>query len=173
MVAGARSRVAVFIPRGYLELRIEEKVADKTQEVLLYCAGGTRSALAARSLRDLGYTRVASVAGGFGKWKEAGLPIVVPKTLSAEQQRRYSRHLLVPEVGEAGQQKLLASKVLLVGAGGLGSPAGLYLAAAGSAPWASSTPTWWTSPTCSARCCTRPPPWAGPRPSPRRRPSAR
>jgi adenylyltransferase/sulfurtransferase len=74
---------------------------------------------------------VASVAGGFGKWKEAGLPVVVPKTLSAEQQRRYSRHLLVPEVGEAGQQKLLDAKVLLVGAGGLGSPAGLYLAAAG------------------------------------------
>jgi adenylyltransferase/sulfurtransferase len=87
--------------------------------------------LAARTLRDLGYTKVASVAGGFGKWKEAGLPIVVPKTLTAEQSRRYSRHLLVPEVGEAGQQKLLASKVLLVGAGGLGSPAGLYLAAAG------------------------------------------
>lgn len=122
---------SLFIPRGFLELRIEEKVTDKSLEVLLYCAGGTRSALAARSLRDLGYTRVASVAGGFGKWKEAGLPIVVPKTLSAEQQRRYSRHLLVPEVGEAGQHKLLASRVLLVGAGGLGSPAGLYLAAAG------------------------------------------
>ena len=122
---------SVFIPRGYLELRIEEKVADKSAEVLLYCAGGTRSALAAKSLRELGYTKVASVAGGFGKWKEAGLPIVVPKTLSAEQQRRYSRHLLVPEVGEAGQQKLLEAKVLLVGAGGLGSPAGLYLAAAG------------------------------------------
>ena len=122
---------SVFIPRGYLELRIEEKVADKSAEVLLYCAGGTRSALAAKSLRELGYTKVASVAGGFGKWKEAGLPIVVPKTLSAEQQRRYSRHVLVPEVGEAGQQKLLEAKVLLVGAGGLGSPAGLYLAAAG------------------------------------------
>jgi adenylyltransferase/sulfurtransferase len=122
---------SVFIPRGYLELRIEEKVPEKSAEVLLYCAGGTRSALAARSLQDLGYTRVASVAGGFGKWKEAGLPIVVPRTLSAEQSRRYSRHLLVPEVGEAGQQKLLESKVLLVGAGGLGSPAGLYLAAAG------------------------------------------
>ncbi len=122
---------SIFIPRGYLELRIEEKVADKLAEVLVYCAGGTRSALAAKSLRELGYTRVASVAGGFGKWKEAGLPIVVPKTLTADQQRRYSRHLLVPEVGEAGQQKLLEAKVLLVGAGGLGSPAGLYLAAAG------------------------------------------
>jgi sulfur-carrier protein adenylyltransferase/sulfurtransferase len=122
---------SIFIPRGYLELRIEEKVPDKSAEVLLYCAGGTRSALAAKSLRELGYTNVASVAGGFGKWKEAGLPIVVPKTMTADQQRRYSRHILVPEVGEAGQQKLLGAKVLLVGAGGLGSPAGLYLAAAG------------------------------------------
>jgi molybdopterin/thiamine biosynthesis adenylyltransferase/rhodanese-related sulfurtransferase len=122
---------ALFIPRGFLESRVEEKVKDKGQEVVLYCAGGTRSALAARTLAELGYTRVVSVAGGFGKWKEAGLPIVVPKTLTAEQQRRYSRHVLVPEVGEAGQQKLLASSALLVGAGGLGSPAGLYLAAAG------------------------------------------
>jgi len=122
---------ALFIPRGFLELRIEEKVPDKSSEVVLQCAGGTRSALAAKALQELGYTRVASMAGGFGKWKEAGLPIEVPRTLSAEQKSRYSRHLLVPEVGEAGQAKLLASKVLLVGAGGLGSPAGLYLAAAG------------------------------------------
>jgi len=122
---------ALFIPRGFLELRIEEKVPDKSHEVVLQCAGGTRSALAARTLQEMGYTRVSSMAGGFGKWKEAGLPIEVPRTLSAEQKSRYSRHLLVPEVGEAGQAKLLASKVLLVGAGGLGSPAGLYLAAAG------------------------------------------
>jgi len=122
---------ALFIPRGFLELRIEEKVPDKSSEVVLQCAGGTRSALAAKALQELGYTRVSSMAGGFGKWKEAGLPIEVPRTLSAEQKSRYSRHLLVPEVGEAGQAKLLASKVLLVGAGGLGSPAGLYLAAAG------------------------------------------
>jgi molybdopterin/thiamine biosynthesis adenylyltransferase/rhodanese-related sulfurtransferase len=122
---------AVFIPRGYLELRIEEKVPDRAREVVLYCAGGTRSALAARSLQDLGYERVSSMAGGFGKWKEAGFPIEVPRTLSPEQKQRYSRHLLVPEVGEVGQAKLLGSKVLLVGAGGLGSPAGLYLAAAG------------------------------------------
>src|SRR6185436_13859095 len=122
---------ALFIPRGFLELRIEEKVPDKSREIVLQCAGGTRSALAAKTLQELGYARVSSMAGGFGKWKEAGLPIEVPRTLSAEQKSRYSRHLLVPEVGEAGQAKLLASKVLLVGAGGLGSPSGLYLAAAG------------------------------------------
>src|SRR4051794_25483983 len=122
---------ALFIPRGFLELRVEEKVPDRDREVILYCAGGTRSALAARALKDLGYERVWSMAGGFGKWKEAGLPIEVPRVLSPEQKQRYSRHLLVPEVGEAGQAKLLSSKALLVGAGGLGSPAGLYLAAAG------------------------------------------
>jgi sulfur-carrier protein adenylyltransferase/sulfurtransferase len=122
---------AVFVPRGFLEPRIEDKVPDRGQEVILYCAGGTRSALAARSLQDLGYTNVSSMAGGFGKWKEAGFPIQMPVTLTPEQKQRYSRHLLVPEVGEAGQAKLLASKALLVGAGGLGSPAGLYLAAAG------------------------------------------
>jgi molybdopterin/thiamine biosynthesis adenylyltransferase/rhodanese-related sulfurtransferase len=122
---------AVFIPRGFLELRVEEKVPDKAREVVVYCAGGTRSALGAKTLEQLGYSRVASMAGGFTRWKEAGLPVLVPQTLSAEQKSRYSRHLLVPEVGEAGQTKLLASSVLLVGAGGLGSPAGLYLAAAG------------------------------------------
>ena len=122
---------AVHIPRGFLELRIEEEAKEKGAPVVLYCAGGTRSALAARSLQEMGFADVVSVAGGFGKWKEAGLEIVVPKTFSAEQRQRYSRHLLVPEIGEAGQAKLLASKVLLIGAGGLGSPAGLYLAAAG------------------------------------------
>ncbi len=122
---------ALFVPRGFLEQRVEEKLPDKSRELLVYCAGGTRSAFAARTLLDLGYTNVASVAGGIGKWKEAGLPLVVPRTLSAEQTQRYSRHLLVPEIGEAGQAKLLQSKVLLIGAGGLGSPAGLYLAAAG------------------------------------------
>ncbi len=130
----AQGRVprALFIPRGFLEQRIEDKVPDKSADVVLYCAGGTRSAFAARTLVELGYTRVSSVVGGFGKWKEAGYPIDVPaRGLSPQQQQRYSRHLLVPEVGEAGQQKLLDSKVLLIGAGGLGSPAGLYLAAAG------------------------------------------
>lgn len=122
---------AMHIPRGFLELRVEEKVADKEHPVVVYCAGGTRSALGARSLQDLGYTDVVSVVGGFTKWKESGLPVTIPRRLTAEQQERYSRHIKVPEVGEAGQQKLLDSKVLLVGAGGLGSPAGLYLAAAG------------------------------------------
>jgi molybdopterin/thiamine biosynthesis adenylyltransferase/rhodanese-related sulfurtransferase len=122
---------AVHVPRGFLELRIEEKVPERSTPVVLYCAGGTRSALAARSLQELGYTDAASLAGGFGRWKEQGGPVVVPRVLTATQRERYSRHLLVPEVGEAGQAALLDAKVLLVGAGGLGSPAGLYLAAAG------------------------------------------
>jgi molybdopterin/thiamine biosynthesis adenylyltransferase/rhodanese-related sulfurtransferase len=122
---------AVHIPRGFLELRIEEKVPDRCAAVVLYCAGGTRSALAARTLAELGYGDVVSLAGGFTKWRESGAPVAVPRVLSAEQRERYSRHLRVPEVGEAGQARLLDSSVLLVGAGGLGSPAGLYLAAAG------------------------------------------
>jgi len=122
---------ATFIPRGFLELRIEDQIAQKDREVVVYCAGGTRSAFAARTLSGLGYTNVVSLRGGFGAWKERGLPVVVPRVLSAEQAKRYSRHVLVPEVGEAGQLKLLDSKVLLIGAGGLGCPAGLYLAAAG------------------------------------------
>ena len=122
---------AVHIPRGFLELRIEERVPDRGRAVVLYCAGGTRSALAARSLHELGYPEAVSLAGGFGRWQEAGAPVVVPRVLSAEQSERYSRHLRVPEVGEAGQARLLEARVLLLGAGGLGSPAGLYLAAAG------------------------------------------
>jgi molybdopterin/thiamine biosynthesis adenylyltransferase/rhodanese-related sulfurtransferase len=122
---------AILIPRGFLELRVEEAVADRSTEIVVHCAGGTRSALAAKTLANLGYSNVVSMKGGFASWKEAGLAVAVPKTLSPEQKTRYSRHLLVPEVGEAGQARLLASKALLVGAGGLGSPAGLYLAAAG------------------------------------------
>src|SRR5438067_6254672 len=119
------------VPRGYLELRIEEAVPDHDADVVLYCAGGTRSLLAGRTLQDMGYTHVRSLAGGYGAWKDAGLPVETPVKLSEKQRNRYSRHLMIPEVGEAGQAKLLKSKILLIGAGGLGSPAGYYLAAAG------------------------------------------
>ncbi len=122
---------AVHIPRGFLESQVESRLADKDAPVVVYCAGGTRSAFAARTLAELGYTDVTSVAGGFNKWKNENRPWAAPRTLSADQRNRYQRHLLLPEVGDAGQQKLLDSKVLLLGAGGLGSPAALYLAAAG------------------------------------------
>jgi rhodanese-related sulfurtransferase len=119
------------VPRGFLELRIEEAVPDHDADVVLYCAGGTRSLLAGTTLREMGYTRVRSLAGGYGAWKDAGLPVETPVKLTEAQRARYSRHLMIPEVGEAGQAKLLKSKVLLIGAGGLGSPSALYLAAAG------------------------------------------
>jgi sulfur-carrier protein adenylyltransferase/sulfurtransferase len=119
------------VPRGFLELRIEEAVPDHDADVVLYCAGGTRSLLAGTTLREMGYTRVRSLAGGYGAWKDAGLPVETPVKLTEAQRARYSRHLMIPEVGEVGQAKLLRSKVLLIGAGGLGSPSALYLAAAG------------------------------------------
>ncbi|MDC0745304.1 molybdopterin-synthase adenylyltransferase MoeB [Polyangium mundeleinium] len=122
---------ALSVPRGFLEMQIEQKVPDKNAPVVLYCAGGTRSALAAKTLIDLGYTRVESANPGFVRWKDLGYPMETPPQLSDAQRDRYSRHLLLPEVGEVGQAKLLASKILLLGAGGLGSPAALYLAAAG------------------------------------------
>jgi molybdopterin/thiamine biosynthesis adenylyltransferase/rhodanese-related sulfurtransferase len=122
---------ARWIPRGFLEQRIEDQVPDKSRRVILYCAGGTRSALAARSLRELGYENVDSLAGGFGAWKRAGLPFEIPFVMTPDQQIRYSRHTMLPEVGEAGQVKLLKSRVLLIGAGGLGAPSSVYLAAAG------------------------------------------
>ena len=122
---------ALHVPRGYLELQIEEAVPDKTKTVVLYCAGGIRSLMAGTTLQQMGYKEVISMAGGFGAWKGKGLPFVQPRTLSEAQAKRYSRHLLVPEVGEEGQLKLLDARVLLIGAGGLGSPAGYYLAAAG------------------------------------------
>jgi sulfur-carrier protein adenylyltransferase/sulfurtransferase len=122
---------AVFIPRGHLESQVENKLTDKDRPVVIYCAGGTRSAFAAETLQDLGYTDVVSMAGGFGRWKNEDRPWITPAVLTPEQRNRYHRHTLLPEVGEAGQQKLLESKVLLLGAGGLGSPAALYLAAAG------------------------------------------
>ena len=123
---------AKHVPRGYLESRIENAVADRDAHVVLYCASGQRSALAAHTLEQLlGYSHVESMTGGITLWKDRGYEVEVPRALSREQRERYSRHLLIPEVGIEGQQKLLESKVLLLGAGGLGSPAALYLAAAG------------------------------------------
>jgi molybdopterin/thiamine biosynthesis adenylyltransferase/rhodanese-related sulfurtransferase len=122
----------VFIPRGHLEAQAESKLgSDKDEAVVVFCAGGNRSAFAADTLQHLGYTDVVSMAGGFGRWKNEGRPWITPAALTTEQRTRYGRHILLPEVGEEGQQKLLESKVLLLGAGGLGSPAALYLAAAG------------------------------------------
>src|SRR3954463_8486789 len=123
---------AKHVPRGHLESRIETAVPDRGQRVILYCASGNRSALAAKTLLDeLGYESVESMTGGYTLWKDRGYDVVVPKTLTSEQRERYSRHLLVPEIGLEGQQKLLDAKVLCLGAGGLGSPIALYLAAAG------------------------------------------
>ena len=122
---------ALHVPRGQLESRIEGLLPDRSRELVVYCAGGSRSAFAAKSLAELGYENVSSLVGGFTDWKRNGFDVETPRTLSPQQRARYSRHLLIPEVGEAGQQRLLASRVLLIGAGGLGSPASLYLAAAG------------------------------------------
>ena len=122
---------SVHIARGNLESQVEGRLLDKDAAVVVFCAGGTRSAFAAETLGQLGYADVASVAGGFNKWKDEGRDWKVPSVLSPEQRNRYQRHLLLPEVGVEGQQKLLGARVLLLGAGGLGSPAALYLAAAG------------------------------------------
>ena len=122
---------AAHISKSYLEQQIEGLVADRDKPVVLYCAGGVRSLFAAKTLREMGYTDVSSMSGGFQAWKTRGLPWKMPATLRPDQKQRYSRHLLIPEVGIDGQAKLLDSKVLLIGAGGLGSPAALYLAAAG------------------------------------------
>ena len=122
---------SVHIARGNLESQVEGRLLDKDAPVVVFCAGGTRSAFAAETLGQLGYADVASVAGGFNKWKDEGRDWKVPSVLSPEQRNRYQRHLLLPEVGVEGQQKLLGARVLLLGAGGLGSPAALYLAAAG------------------------------------------
>ncbi len=122
---------ALHLPRGFLEVQVEGRLPDKSQPIVVYCAGGTRSALAAKALQDLGYRDVVSMIGGFNRWKDEGRDWSAPRVLDADQRNRYHRHLLLPEIGEAGQQKLLESKVLMLGAGGLGSPAALYLAAAG------------------------------------------
>jgi len=121
----------LHIPRGHLEAQIEGRITDKSMPVIVYCAGGVRSAFAAKTLAELGYTDVVSMDGGFGRWKDEGKPWKTPVSLTADQKNRYQRHLLLPEVGVEGQAKLLDSKVLMLGAGGLGSPAALYLAAAG------------------------------------------
>jgi molybdopterin/thiamine biosynthesis adenylyltransferase/rhodanese-related sulfurtransferase len=122
---------AVHIPRGNLESQIEGRVPDKDTPLIVHCAGGTRSAFAAETLTQLGYTDVVSVAGGFNKWKDEGRDWSTPRALTPDQRNRYQRHLLLPEVGVEGQLELLGARVLLLGAGGLGSPAALYLAAAG------------------------------------------
>jgi molybdopterin/thiamine biosynthesis adenylyltransferase/rhodanese-related sulfurtransferase len=122
---------AVHVPRGHLESRIERLAPDNGRPVVVYCSAGNRSAFAAKTLTELGYEDVVSLAGGFTDWKRNGFPVQLQAGLDAPRRARYSRHLLIPEVGEEGQLKLLDSKVLLIGAGGLGSPASLYLAAAG------------------------------------------
>jgi sulfur-carrier protein adenylyltransferase/sulfurtransferase len=122
---------AIHVTRGRLESRIEGLVPDKQRPLIVYCSVGSRSAFAAKALAELGYDDVVNLAGGFNDWKRNGFDITIPRVLSPEQRARYSRHLLIPEVGEDGQQRLLDARVLLVGAGGLGSPASLYLAAAG------------------------------------------
>jgi sulfur-carrier protein adenylyltransferase/sulfurtransferase len=122
---------AVFIPRGHLESTVENRLTDKSVPVVIYCASGVRSVFAAETLEQLGYADVTSMSGGFNRWKNEDRPWLTPAVLNPDQRHRYSRHLLLPEVGEEGQQRLLESKVLLLGAGGLGSPAALYLAAAG------------------------------------------
>jgi molybdopterin/thiamine biosynthesis adenylyltransferase/rhodanese-related sulfurtransferase len=122
---------AIHIPRGHLEAQVESRIVDKDAPVVVYCAGGVRSAFAAKTLGELGYRDVLSMAGGFGRWKDEGRPWTQPVSLTPDQTHRYKRHLLLPEVGVEGQVRLLGSKVLLLGAGGLGSPAALYLAAAG------------------------------------------
>lgn len=130
-VAQGSPKGALRLGRGFLELKIEDAVPDLGHTVLVMCAGGVRSLFAAEGLRRMGYSDVRSVAGGFNNWKNKGMPFEIPQVLDDDARERYARHLLLPEVGEAGQLKLLNSKVLLVGAGGLGSPAAYYLAAAG------------------------------------------
>lgn len=122
---------AIHIPRGHLEANIENRLPNRETPIVVFCAGGVRSAFAAETLQALGYTQVASMDGGFNRWKDEGRAWAVPRVLSPEQRNRYHRHLLLPEVGEEGQMRLLDSRILCLGAGGLGSPAALYLAAAG------------------------------------------
>lgn len=130
-IAQGMAEQAVRIPRGLLELQIGQHVPGVDQPIVVMCAAGTRSLLAADALMSMGYRQVFSVTGGFAAWKQQGLPVCVPRLLSQQERERFGRHLKIPEIGEAGQLRLLQSRVLLIGAGGLGSPAALYLAAAG------------------------------------------
>lgn len=130
-LAGGVIPGSIHLPKGFIELRIEHAVPDRKTPLIVYCAGGVRSLLAADALQRLGYQDVSSMAGGFSRWQQQGHPVSKPKLLSANDRHRYKRHLTIPEVGEAGQLKLLESRVLMVGAGGLGCPAAYYLAAAG------------------------------------------
>src|SRR5262245_10687776 len=122
---------AVSLPRGFLEMRVEEAVPDKSAPIIAYCAGGVRSLIAARTLKEMGYENVSSMSGGYTAWKNAGYKWVADRQFTPEQITRYARHFTLPEVGEKGQAKLLEGKVLCIGAGGLGSPVAFYLAAAG------------------------------------------
>jgi molybdopterin/thiamine biosynthesis adenylyltransferase/rhodanese-related sulfurtransferase len=122
---------AVSLPRGFLEIKVETTIADKSTPVIAYCAGGVRSLLAAKAMKEMGYKEVISMSGGYAAWKAAGYKWAEERQFTPEQTTRYSRHFMLPEVGEEGQAKLLDAKVLMVGAGGLGSPSAFYLAAAG------------------------------------------
>ena len=122
---------AIHIPRAFLELQVDDKLPDKDAPLVLYCAGGNRSAMAAKTLRDLGYSNIAHMHRGFSAWRDGGFPVDVPKQWTPDQRERYSRHFTLPEVGEDGQRKISQGKVLVVGAGGLGAPALYFLAAAG------------------------------------------
>jgi sulfur-carrier protein adenylyltransferase/sulfurtransferase len=122
---------AVSLPRGFLEIKVETTIPEKSTPIIAYCAGGVRSLLAAKALKEMGYQNVISMSGGYSAWKTQGYKWVQDHQFTPEQATRYSRHFLLPEVGEEGQAKLLKAKVLMVGAGGLGSPSAYYLAAAG------------------------------------------
>ena len=165
---------ATHVSKSYLEQEIEAAAPDRDAPVVLYCAGGVRSLFAAQTLAGMGYTDVASMKGGFQAWKSQGLDWTPAARLTDEQKPRYSRHLLIPEVGSAGQAKLLESKVLLIGAGGLGAPAVALPRRRGRrARSASSTSTSSTSRTSSARSSTPPTAWARRRSTPRARRSTR
>src|SRR5437773_5058390 len=151
------------ISRGFLEFRVAGAVSDPTTPVVLYCQTGLRSVLAGKVLKDLGYQNVINLGGGYQKWAQSGLPTVRELPLGPDQIQRYSRHFLLQQVGEKGQRKLLRAKVLLIGAGGLGSPTAVYLAAAGVGTIGLMEATSWTCPISSGRSCTRPPTWADPR----------